>query len=86
MTVTTNHLERQWKELDKIVRSYQNDEYISQYIDQYHYFKNWNFANLRPGERFGNFLYDISMAFPGPDKKAFNPGEPLIFYQEPRND
>ena len=81
MTVTTNHLERQWRELDKFIVSYQNDEYIDQYIDQYLYFKYRDFANLSPGERFGNFVYDISLAYPGPERKAFDPNETLIYYQ-----
>ena len=50
ITVTTDHLEHQWREMDSFIKSYQNDAHIDQYIDQYIYFKNHNFANIRDGK------------------------------------
>ena len=40
MNVNTNHIERQWLELDKAIHSYQNDEHISDYIGTFIYWKN----------------------------------------------
>ena len=49
ITVTTNHIERQWLELDNYIKSYENDVHIDQYIDQYLYFKNNQFAIRNDG-------------------------------------